>query len=230
MNKFDFIVHSYNKNKNTLFKKKPQQSLFCAFFNSNKHPEFNFLSNFHPVKIDCELGIFTCSEGLYHYQKFCYLPLGDKDFDLVQSFKHTNGQEAWDLSRQLSDRVNPAWSRMLAMEYALQCKFHDESLQKLLLATKNAYIVENSPCGHDAFWSDNGDGTGENMLGKMLMEIRLQLGGTGQVGRPELLESFYDGTCLECNNCCHFTNAGVSLVYCDLHKDWLLRPPTMGLV
>ena len=68
-----------------------------------------------------------------------------------------------------------------AMTAVLTEKFKDPDLQKGLLATGDAYLLEhNEATGRDpGGWSDNNDGTGSNLLGKTLMNVRLQLGGKG---------------------------------------------------
>lgn len=60
------------------------------------------------------------------------------------------------------------------MRSALHAKFtqHPE-LKSLLLATGEAIIVEHTE--NDNYWGDGRDGTGRNMLGIMLMEIRSQM-------------------------------------------------------
>lgn len=47
------------------------------------------------------------------------------------------------------------------------------SLKKLLLETRDAQLVEHT-C-NDPFWGDNGDGTGVNWLGNVLMQVREEL-------------------------------------------------------
>ncbi len=42
----------------------------------------------------------------------------------------------------------------------------------LLKATKDAYLLEHNNAKRDNYWSDNSDGSGENMLGRMLSAIR----------------------------------------------------------
>jgi GTP cyclohydrolase II len=203
---------------------KPQanrdQLEYCAFFNESKHKEFNFLSNFylHPV-ISKTHGQFACSEGLYQFLKFAHL----NDAALKTTFQQAIGQRAFDLSREMKEQVDPHWDRVAAMRYTLQCKFSDIDLKKRLLETHQAYLVENSPNGHDAFWADNGNGSGQNYLGTLLMELRQALGGHGIVSRPAILELFYSRHCEHCDNCPHFTNQGMFYHYCDDHMSYKSR-------
>lgn len=74
----------------------------------------------------------------------------------------------------------------------LKDKFKDGSLRSALLATGRVFLVHHAPStGEDAFMTDDFDGTGENMLGRALMEIRRTLGGAGVVERPRELDVFY---------------------------------------
>ena len=60
------------------------------------------------------------------------------------------------------------------MREAVRAKFQQhEDLRNTLLATGNAMIVEHTE--RDSYWGDGGDGSGKNMLGKILMEIREEL-------------------------------------------------------
>jgi len=60
------------------------------------------------------------------------------------------------------------------MKDALNAKFtqHD-ALKRLLLGTGNRQLVEHT--SNDDYWGDGGDGSGQNLLGKLLMELRDQL-------------------------------------------------------
>jgi len=60
------------------------------------------------------------------------------------------------------------------MRDALCAKFtqHDD-LRRLLLSTGDAKLVEHTE--RDDFWGNGGDGSGANMLGRLLMELRDEL-------------------------------------------------------
>ena len=191
------------------------QPEYCAFFNHTKHAEYDFLSNFHEHPVRSPFGTLKCSEALYQYLKFDHL--GDKG--LKDQFLKANGQVAYNLSRKLAklNLIDPNWDREKSMKEALNYKFEDQVMKKKLLSTGSAYLVENAPNGHDPFWSDNGNGTGLNMLGKFLMELRQELGGTGVVPMPEILNLFYKQKCDACSNSIHFTNKKMFYNYCDRH-------------
>ena len=68
----------------------------------------------------------------------------------------------------------------------IKIKFSNEEYKKVLLSTQNAYLVEHNPVkNRDSFWSDDHDGTGKNILGLLLMELRENLGGVGVVAPPK---------------------------------------------
>lgn len=57
---------------------------------------------------------------------------------------------------------------------ALRAKFRQHpDLRSLLLATGNCRLVEHT--ANDAYWGDGGDGTGQNRLGILLMQVRAEL-------------------------------------------------------
>ncbi|RKH06791.1 NADAR family protein [Corallococcus carmarthensis] len=61
--------------------------------------------------------------------------------------------------------------KVAVMREALQAKFSQhEDLARLLQAIGDAKLVE--PTEHDDSWGDGGDGSGSNMLGRLLLELR----------------------------------------------------------
>lgn len=52
-------------------------------------------------------------------------------------------------------------------------KFENPDLKKILLDTGDAELIEHTT--RDSYWADGGDGSGKNMLGKLLMEVRTEL-------------------------------------------------------
>lgn len=60
------------------------------------------------------------------------------------------------------------------MRDALWFKFrNNDNLKKMLLGTGDAVLVEDSPI--DDYWGIGENGDGQNMLGKLLMELRSKL-------------------------------------------------------
>ncbi|WP_422616013.1 NADAR family protein [Photorhabdus caribbeanensis] len=60
------------------------------------------------------------------------------------------------------------------MQFAVLEKFKQhKEIREILLSTGNARLIEHTK--NDFYWADGGDGSGKNMLGVILMEIREQL-------------------------------------------------------
>lgn len=60
------------------------------------------------------------------------------------------------------------------MREAIRFKFtNHEDIKEILLSTGEDELVEDSPI--DYYWGIGADGTGKNMLGKLLMELRTDL-------------------------------------------------------
>lgn len=67
----------------------------------------------------------------------------------------------------------PAWNNVRddVMRFVVTAKFQqNKDIQSKLIATKHAKLVEHT--SKDRYWGDGGDGTGHNMLGNILMEVR----------------------------------------------------------
>lgn len=76
--------------------------------------------------------------------------------------------------------IRPDWEEIKVdvMREAIYKKFthhsnHNKAARELLLSTANKELIESSP--FDYYWGCGGDGSGENMLGKLLMELREKL-------------------------------------------------------
>ena len=85
---------------------------------------------------------------------------------------------AAEIGRQRSRPLRPDWEDVKddVMRVAVRAKFtQHEELRELLLSTGDEELVEHTT--NDAYWADGGDGTGKNMLGKILMEVRAELRG-----------------------------------------------------
>ena len=77
------------------------------------------------------------------------------------------------MGRDRSRPLRAGWEdvKLAIMREAVLAKFqqHDD-LWKILRDTGNSLIVEHTK--NDSYWGDGGDGRGQNMLGKILMEVR----------------------------------------------------------
>ncbi len=84
------------------------------------------------------------------------------------------------LGRSRKQKLRREWEsvKVGVMRDAVRAKFTQyEELKALLLGTGDAKLVEHTV--NDAYWGDGGDGSGRNMLGQMLMELREELRAAG---------------------------------------------------
>ena len=82
------------------------------------------------------------------------------------------------LGRDRSSPLRRDWDsvKVSVMTEAVLAKFSQhEDLRALLLATGDAMLIEHTD--NDDYWGDGGDGSGKNMLGRILMRVREQLRG-----------------------------------------------------
>lgn len=167
---------------------------FIRFYKKEENPTTAVFGNFHLNPINHNGRTYQCAEAAFQAQKFEGNP------ELMKRFERLDGDAAWKLARTLTTELwteknferwekGTAFSsprRLIAMAQVLDSKFKDEKLATILKATGDAYLVEHIPVkGRDAFWGDDNDGSGENHLGKILMDVRKKLGGTGRVTAPE---------------------------------------------
>lgn len=122
--------------------------------------EFSFLSNFYPVGN-------TSVEHLYQAEK------ANSPQDRSRILEASTPGEAKKLARSIS--LRPDWEQVKVsiMLELLRWKFRQEPFRFRLLSTGSAYLEEGN-WWKDYFWGVC-DGIGENMLGKLLMQIREEL-------------------------------------------------------
>lgn len=165
---------------------------FVWFFKREENPLTAFLGNFYPCTIRFWGLQFQCAEAVYQAAKFA------PDRRTMQRFQNLDGEAAYQLGRSLSRNWSNAqrnrWqhNNLQYMREIVSAKFgQNPDLADLLLATGNAYLVEHPPVrGRDAFWSDDHNGTGQNWLGRIAMEVRGNLGGGAPVGRNQQYNQF----------------------------------------
>jgi len=145
-----------------LHRRLPDRILFYG-----PHEEYGFLSNWYPAPIYMKEKIWPTPEHYYHAQK-----MEGTEFEEVCR-RLDSPQDAFDMSRRPDVPIRGDWDdlKVAVMRKALFAKFlqHPE-LAERLLETGDAELIEDSPV--DAFWGVGEDGSGENVSGKILMEIR----------------------------------------------------------
>jgi ribA/ribD-fused uncharacterized protein len=168
---------------------------FIWFYKKEENQLTAFLGNFHPCPVTLWGIQFQCAEAAFQAAKFA------PNADLMRRFQNLDGEAAFNLGRELSrtwsaEEITQWLSRNLqVMHEVVAAKFNQNpDLKQLLLATRGSYLVEHVPVrSRDGFWGDNFDGTGQNRLGRIVMEVRGQLDGTGIVARNQQYDSFLRG-------------------------------------
>ncbi|WP_437718317.1 NADAR family protein [Sorangium sp. So ce448] len=129
-----------------------------------------FFSNFsrHPVTLKGK--VWPTSEHYFQAQKFP----GTEHEEVIRNAPGPG--DAARMGRQRSRPLRPDWEQVKddVMREVVLAKFtQHEDLRRALLDTGDAELVEHT--ANDAYWADGGDGSGRNMLGIILMEVRAQL-------------------------------------------------------
>lgn len=89
---------------------------------------------------------------------------------------HSHPDAAKSFAREHAAGCRPDWERVKlpVMRQAVWAKFGQSALlTRELLSTGEACLIEDSP--FDSFWGRGPMGTGENHLGRLLMELRAEL-------------------------------------------------------
>lgn len=132
--------------------------------------EYGCFSNFsrHPVKLGGKT--WPTSEHYFQAQKFL-----DKDLQSkVRNAKTPAIAAAIGRDRSLPLRKDWESVKLDIMRKVIRAKFtQHESLKQILVNTGDEELVEHT--ANDKFWGDGGDGKGLNWLGKILMEIRMEI-------------------------------------------------------
>jgi N-glycosidase YbiA len=118
-----------------------------------------------------------------------YWPTAEHYFQ-AQKFAGTDHEEEVRRSKTAREAANLGRSRKLplrrdwegvkdqVMLEGVQAKFtQHEDLKAILLGTGDAKLVEHTE--RDAYWGDGGDGSGQNRLGQILMQVRDELRAAG---------------------------------------------------
>jgi ribA/ribD-fused uncharacterized protein len=129
--------------------------------------EFGQFSNFaaFPIQMDGER--WPTTEHYFQAQKF-------EDETYRQKIRKAHSPMlAARLGRDRKQKLRRDWEavKVEIMRQAVRAKFSQhEQLRELLLSTGEAKIAEHTE--NDNYWGDGGDGSGKNMLGRILMQLR----------------------------------------------------------
>lgn len=129
--------------------------------------EFGYLSNYWLAPITIEGVQWKSTEHYYQAQKTLDLTFAEKIRQAATC------DQAKNLGNSSQCIYRPDWEtkKIEAMNTAIKAKFDQHpDLKALLLATGKATLIEDSR--EDYYWGIGATGTGKNMLGTLLMELR----------------------------------------------------------
>jgi ribA/ribD-fused uncharacterized protein len=132
--------------------------------------EYGCLSNFSPHPIEVDGKRWPTSEHYFQAQKF------DDGAHREEIRKTKSPMVAARMGRDRKKPLRRDWEsvKVALMRKAVLAKFtQHEDIRQILLSTGDAKIVEHTE--NDSYWGDGGDGSGKNMLGQILMQVREEL-------------------------------------------------------
>ena len=133
--------------------------------------DYGFLSNLFKAPVSFEGKKFRSSEEAYQYGK----PVEKEVAEWIVSAPHQR-QVAQAAHSLLPYDIVPDWNKIKVerMRRVVEAKFaQNKELKQKLLDTGDNILLEDSPT--DKFWGIGAKGDGENVLGKLLMELREKL-------------------------------------------------------
>jgi ribA/ribD-fused uncharacterized protein len=133
---------------------------------------YGCFSNFSDHGFELDGKYWPTSEHYFQAQKFA----GSPDEEAVR--QAATPMQAAERGRERHRPLRPDWESVKddVMRRAVYRKFETHAdIRETLLATGNELIVENAT--GDYYWGCGADGTGQNRLGQILMEVRAALRG-----------------------------------------------------
>ena len=132
--------------------------------------DYGWLSNSAPYPISLEGMTWYTAEHYFQAQQY--------HNELVQREirKQRSLLEIPKIVHRARVRVRGDWDskKIGVMQTVVRAKFTQiQDLKKLLLNTGDAELIEHTEA--DSYWGDGGDGSGKNMLGMILMDVRDEL-------------------------------------------------------
>lgn len=130
--------------------------------------EHGYMSNFYPSKIFVFGRWWKNVEAPYQAAK-------TEDSDEIHAiWIASTAREARNLGQKVKMRSDWDQVKYDVMKECVMAKFsQNNDLKNKLLSTANEDLMEDSPI--DWYWGCGSDGTGQNNLGKVLMEVRALL-------------------------------------------------------
>ena len=143
----------------------------AIYFYSILEVPYGVFSNFSAHEFTLDGEYWKTSEHYFQAQKFAHSPE-----DMAAIARASTPKRAAELGRERTRPLRKDWEEVKddVMRRALAAKFeaHPE-LRELLLGTGDEELIEKT--SGDYYWGCGTRGTGHNMLGKLLMELRDKL-------------------------------------------------------
>jgi len=132
--------------------------------------DYGCFSNFSAHAVNLKGKVWPTSEHYFQAQKFA----GQPDEEEIRLAKSPMVAAWMGRSRKRPLRLDWESVKLDVMREVVRAKFtqHDD-LMIILEATGDAILVEHTT--RDRYWGDGGNGSGENWLGRILMEVREEL-------------------------------------------------------
>ncbi len=139
------------------------------FYGSKSKP-YGCFSNFSPHGFELDGVWWPTSEHYFQAQKFAGTPFAD------QVRQKPTPNEAAKMGRRRSLPLRPDWNEVkdhIMLQGVLRKFETHEDIRVVLLATGDEQLVENAP--RDYYWGCDANGSGQNKLGQVLMQVRTLL-------------------------------------------------------
>ncbi|MVP02566.1 NADAR family protein [Paenibacillus lutrae] len=132
--------------------------------------EYGCFSNFSPHGFIKDNRYWLTSEHYFQAQKF-------QDLDIQETIRLAESPMiAAKMGRNKNNPLRSDWESIKddVMRSAVYSKFlNNEDIKAVLLSTREKEIIEDTT--KDYYWGCGKDGSGKNMLGRILMEVREKL-------------------------------------------------------
>ena len=138
--------------------------------------DFYVLSNFSAFAVEWSGFLFPTSEHLYHWLRFIYSEEPGAEQIAKRVHQARSAHDAFKLAQEWKHLQHPNWdnAKIAQMKRVLIAKAEQHLyVFRKLLATGDRELVENS--WRDDFWGWGPNRDGQNMLGKLWMEVREEL-------------------------------------------------------
>lgn len=140
------------------------------FYSVTKIP-YGVFSNFSRHGFELDGHSYKTSEHYFQAMKFIHSLV---DMEAVR--RASTPKQAAAIGRDRNRPLRPDWEAVKddVMRQAVLAKFQTHAdIRAILLGTGDEELIENAPS--DYYWGIGADGSGKNMLGRILMETRVLL-------------------------------------------------------